>query len=130
MTSTNRQFDQLAEAQEAQRQRMVRAANRGGISPPEPPLGSLGDPSYYVEAEPPETQKLDGLVVGRSPDEESAWRQVYMDPKAVARRDVERQALDELDELRLQALERDAVEVPRLSGEPVRPDRSWRAGLP
>ena len=109
---------------------MVSAANRNSISPPEPPVGSLGVPDYYDEPEPPETVKLDGLVMGRNPAEEDIWRERYMAPGEVAKRDIERQALDELDQLRAEALERDAVEVPRLSGEPTRPDRSWRAGLP
>lgn len=126
--TTHRQHDAIEAAKAAQRERMVSAANRNSISPPEPPDGALGVPDYYDEPEPPETVKLDGPAAGRSADEEDAWRQIAMSPQAVARRDVERAALEELDELRLMALERDAIEQPRISREPVRPDPrpDWR----
>lgn len=124
-TLSNRQHDQIEAAKETARQRIVDQALRGGISPPRVPDSALPDPTYYDLPPEIETVKIDPAA-GRSAAEEDAWRRVYMDPKAVALRDVEAAALERLDALREDKMLEDGIET-RRSSEPVR--RSPRAGF-
>jgi len=119
-TISHREHDLLVEAQEQELRDRERAARSAlvGVPIPRPPQGAIPrDP--YPEPEPLlDEPELPHPAAG-TPELQDAWAE-HQHEQELLRRAAEADAVSQLDRLRLEALERDKIEIPKLGGEPVR----------